>query len=58
MAKIAIMGYGTVGAGVFKTLTMNREAIARRTGEEIEIKTVEELRADFLENHGEIYEID
>ena len=44
MAKIAIMGYGTVGAGVFKTLTMNREAIARRTGEEIEIKYVLDLR--------------
>ena len=33
------------------------EALAIERGEEIEIKTVEELRADFLENHGEIYEI-
>ena len=32
------------------------EALER--GEEIEIKTIDELRAEFLKNHGEIYEID
>ena len=44
MAKIAIMGYGTVGAGVMKTLTMNAELIARRTGEAISVKRVLDLR--------------
>ncbi len=44
MAQIAIMGYGTVGAGVFKTLAMNSEAIARRVGEEICVKSVLDLR--------------
>ena len=32
------------------------EAEALERGEEIEIKTLDELRAKFIENHGEIYE--
>ena len=32
------------------------EAEALERGEEIEIKTLDELRAEFLKNHGEIYE--
>ena len=44
MAKIAIMGYGTVGAGVFETLRMNKAVIARRLGEEIEVSRVLDLR--------------
>jgi homoserine dehydrogenase len=44
MAKIAIMGYGTVGAGVFKTLSMNAAAITRRVGEEISVRYVLDLR--------------
>ena len=34
------------------------EAEALERGEEIEIKTIDELRAEFLKNHGEFYEID
>ena len=34
------------------------EALAIERGEEVEIKTLDELRAEFLKNHGEIYEID
>ena len=34
------------------------EAEALERGEEIEVKTLDELRAEFLKNHGEIYEID
>jgi len=33
------------------------EAEALERGEEIEIKTIEALRAEFLEHHGEFYEI-
>ena len=44
MAKVAVMGYGTVGAGVVQVLTMNREAIARRCGEPVEVKYVLDLR--------------
>ena len=32
------------------------EALAIERGEEVEIKTLDELRAEFLKNHGEIYE--
>ncbi len=38
------MGYGTVGAGVFKVLTMNRDLIKGRVGEEIRVKYVLDLR--------------
>ena len=38
------MGYGTVGAGVFKVLNMNRELIRERVGEEIRVKYVLDLR--------------
>ena len=33
------------------------EALAIERGEEIEEKTIAQLRAEFLENHGEFYEI-
>ena len=44
MINVAILGYGTVGAGVYRVLNMNRETIARRTGEEIYVKYVLDLR--------------
>ena len=44
MVSAAIVGYGTVGAGVFKVLTMNREVITGRVGEEIRVKYVLDLR--------------
>ena len=44
MINIAIMGYGTVGAGVFKVLKMNSEAITRRVGHRLNIKYVLDLR--------------
>ena len=45
MIKTAIMGYGTVGAGVYKVLTGNRGEITRRLkGEEIVVSHVLDLR--------------
>lgn len=45
MIKTAIMGYGTVGAGVYKVLTMNSDEITRRLGgEEIVVSHVLDLR--------------
>lgn len=44
MIKIAIMGYGTIGSGVAEVLQVNRESIARRSGEEIEVKYILDLR--------------
>ena len=32
------------------------EALAIERGEEVEVKTIEALRAEFLEHHGEIFE--
>lgn len=44
MVKVAVMGYGTVGAGVVEVLTMNKDLITRRIGEPIEVSHVLDLR--------------
>lgn len=44
MKKIAIMGYGTVGSGVVEVIETNKDAVAKKAGEEIEIKYVLDLR--------------
>ena len=44
MIKIAVLGYGTVGSGVFDVIRTNRERIRKNAGEEIEIKYVLDLR--------------
>ncbi len=42
--KVAILGYGTVGSGVFEVLNNNKEVIARKAGLELEVKYVLDLR--------------
>lgn len=42
--KAAIMGYGTIGSGVVEVLETNRDMIAKRAGEAIEVKSVLDLR--------------
>ena len=44
--KIAVMGYGTIGSGVVTVLETNRDVIAERVGEPIEVKKVLDL-SDF-----------
>lgn len=44
--NIAVLGCGTVGAGVIKLLMQNREAISKRAGEEINVKKVLEKDKD------------
>ena len=44
MTKIAILGYGTVGSGVYEVLKKNKEVITGKTGEEITVKYVLDLR--------------
>ncbi len=44
MIKAAILGYGTVGSGVFNVIKENSELINSRAGQEIEIKHVLDLR--------------
>ena len=40
MAKIAVLGFGTVGGGVAQVLEENRAAIAVRLGEEVSLKRI------------------
>ncbi len=44
MVKIAVMGYGTIGSGVVEVLEKNRDLIARRAGEVIEVKYILDIR--------------
>ncbi len=44
MIKIAILGFGVVGGGTAEVLTNNFEIIKKRTGSEIEIKYILDLR--------------
>ena len=51
--KIAVMGYGNIGSGVVDVLRINKEKIAQRAGEEIEVKYILDLRdfpGDPMEN--------
>ena len=40
MIYVGLLGCGTVGSGVVKVLQKNREAIARKVGEEVVLKKV------------------
>ncbi|MBO7401768.1 MAG: homoserine dehydrogenase [Lachnospiraceae bacterium] len=42
--KIAVLGYGTVGSGVVEVIRRNGDSIAKRAGQEIEVKYVLDLR--------------
>ena len=42
--KIAVMGYGTIGSGVVEVLQINKEKIAKRSGEAVEVKYILDLR--------------
>ena len=44
MSKIAVMGYGTVGSGVVEVILNNRDLIAKKADEPIDIKYVLDLR--------------
>ena len=42
--KIAVMGYGTIGSGVVEVLQINKQKIAKRSGEAVEVKYILDLR--------------
>ena len=44
MIKVAILGYGTVGSGVFEVINTNNEVINKRAGQGVEVKYVLDLR--------------
>ena len=50
--KIAVMGYGTIGSGVVEVLRINKEKIAKRAGEPVEVKYILDLR-EFPGDHME-----
>ena len=49
MAKIAILGFGTVGGGVLEVLRRNAASVSRRAGQPVEVKYTLDIR-DFS-NH-------
>lgn len=44
MINIAVMGYGTIGSGVVKVIDVNGSSIAKKVGEELNVKYVLDLR--------------
>ena len=44
MAKIAILGFGTVGSGVLEVCRRNAASVARRAGEPVEVKYILDVR--------------
>lgn len=44
MINVSILGYGTIGSGVFQIIRENGQIIAERTGEEITVKSILDLR--------------
>lgn len=44
MVNVGIIGYGTVGSGVFEVLNTNSKSIEVRAGEEIKVKRICDLR--------------
>lgn len=51
MTKMAIMGYGVVGSGVYDIVTKNAKTISRKLGEELSVKYILDIR-DF-DSHPE-----
>lgn len=44
MMNVAVMGYGTIGSGVVEILEKNKEIIAGKTGEPVQVKYILDLR--------------
>lgn len=44
MVNVAILGFGTVGSGVAEVLTMNRQLLAQKAGQEIHLKYILDTR--------------
>ena len=64
MTNIAILGYGTVGSGVYEVVCTNAAGIKRRAGKQIAVKKILDLRDFddhpqkelFTKNYDEILE--
>lgn len=53
MTKMAIMGYGVVGSGVYDIVTKNARLITKKIGEELKVKYILDIRdfSDHPEKH-------
>ena len=49
--KVGLIGYGTIGSGVYKLLKKNGALIKERTGIDISIKTICDIRLDELKKN-------
>ncbi len=49
MAKVAILGFGTVGSGVLEVLNLNSASVSKRAGQEISVKYICDIR-DFSDH--------
>lgn len=49
MLNVSVLGYGTVGSGVVEVLHTNKESIAKKAGQELNVKYILDLR-DFPED--------
>lgn len=58
--KVAVLGYGTVGGGVAQVIDVNHDSILRKTGLDLEVKYILDLR-DFpgdSNEHKVVHDID
>lgn len=44
MKKVAILGFGTVGSGVYEMLCQNKENVAKTVGEDVSVKYILDIR--------------
>lgn len=44
MIKVAILGYGTVGSGVYEVITKNNAVVSKHAGQKVDVKYVLDLR--------------
>lgn len=49
MAKVCIIGFGCIGSGTYEVLKQNKDVIAKRVGEDIEVKYIVDIR-DFSQH--------
>lgn len=49
MAKVCIIGFGCIGSGAYEILKENKDIISKRTGEDIEVKYIVDIR-DFSQH--------
>ncbi|MBQ3054132.1 MAG: homoserine dehydrogenase [Clostridia bacterium] len=55
MAKVAILGFGTVGSGVYEVLNENAEGIEKRAGEPITVSHILDIRDFSNHPHSELF---